>query len=874
MDAGRDSEAKRKSVSPLPRRRTTSPVPPADAAGAGAGPAAGAYDKVITAVRARPLNAHDGAHATDIVRFSGDEKRGLGIVDPSNPDGERVFQFDHTFWSVDPTKTEYFAGQDKIFEAIGMPILETCLKGVNCSLFAYGQTGSGKTYTMMGGEASSEDAGVIPRLCRQLLETLYPEGGAAAAAHRRTSSAPGGEVVRKTDVRLSYLEIYNEKAFDLLSASPGVACRVREHPETGAYVESLTKAPVTVYADVERVLREGGNRRHVAATLMNSESSRSHAVFTLFVTQHLQAEGANSSEDVVRKSKVSLVDLAGSERLSATGASGDRLREASNINRSLSVLGDVIKALSEKSRLGSGSRSDFVPYRNSILTWLLKDSLGGNSRTTMLATVSPTDSSYSESINTLRYIERTKLILNNVSVNVNRSENARVNGLLKQISELEVKYAELQSHQMSREQQHRDDIEQMQAEFEAQFTEQLKVLAGDLEKHYARQAHAQMMQAGFGRGMSFQEATCFDGPDDGGGGAPSPGAALSLSSPGGAPPPPGDWAAEKERLVEKYEAIIKGKDATIASYEKVLSTGKEDEDATLTSLKTMIATLKEQLDAANSRYDTLAERYREFDAAVEQERREMAEVSAGSQQLAAELTKLRLDGARRDRELADRGKELEGLRAEADRWRAQHADTAAEHATQVANLEECIQEIAAQDRKGEEEVPLLLLLLLLPLLLPLLLLLLLLLLPPLISQLLPPLLLLLLLTTSTPTSPTPTPPLHMSPSPGGGPGEPAGHRAVRQQPEDGHAAGPQRAAGAGAVLGQGPRERAVAGGGPAAAAAGGAVARLRGAAAGAAARAGGAAGGERHPGRGQRQEHAHAAGGDGHDARRPGGGHH
>lgn len=473
---------------------------------------AGQYDKVITAVRARPLNKNDGPNAHDIIKYFGDPKQGLGLVEQEGG-AERNFQFDHTFWSVDRAKVEYFAGQEDVFNAIGIPILETCLKGVNCSLFAYGQTGSGKTYTMMGGDPGGEEAGVIPRLCRKLLEKLEEDKN--AAGNTDSASTMASEIARKTEVRISYVEIYNEKVFDLLSPNPEMACRVREHPETGAYVENLTKAPVTVYGDVDKVLREGGNKRHVAATLMNSESSRSHAVFTLFITRYLSSGSSLSAEDIVRKSKVCLVDLAGSERMSTTGASGDRLREASNINRSLSVLGDVIKALSEKSRLGSHSKNhEFVPYRNSILTWLLKDSLGGNSRTTMLATVSPTSASYNESINTLRYIERTKLIVNAVSVNVNRSENARINNLLKQISELETKYAELQNHQMQREQVHRDDIEKIQLEFEIQFTEQLKILAAELERHYASQAQAKALMMSPSRGLSFQEATCLDFPDD------------------------------------------------------------------------------------------------------------------------------------------------------------------------------------------------------------------------------------------------------------------------------------------------------------------------------------------------------------------------
>jgi hypothetical protein len=298
---------------------------------------------------------------------------------------ERIFNYDHNFWSVfkdDP----YFSTQEDVFSQIGVPIIDNCLRGMNCSLFAYGQTGSGKTYTMMGSSDSEEHIGLIPRICRAVLMQLTNKDLNVEGSIERLLSAK---------VFVSFLEIYNEKIFDLLASNSGVNSRIREHPQNGAYVENLTKIKAETYVDILKILNDGKSKRQVASTLMNSESSRSHAVFTVYVVQQIC-----STTEFERSSKVSLVDLAGSERVNSSGATGDRLKEATNINKSLSTLGDVINALSEKS---SGGESSFIPYRNSTLTWLLKDSLGGNSKTSMLATISPSDANYGESMSTLRY---------------------------------------------------------------------------------------------------------------------------------------------------------------------------------------------------------------------------------------------------------------------------------------------------------------------------------------------------------------------------------------------------------------------------------------------------------------------------------------
>lgn len=311
--------------------------------------------------------------------------------------------------------------------------------------FVVGQTGSGKTYTMMG-KADDNEQGIIPRLSKDILDAFQPT---------RNSN------VQKADITVSFFEIYNEKIYDLLSATPGSVCRVREHPEQGVYVENLTQRRITAYSHVENVLVEGHSKRQVAPTLMNAESSRSHAIFTISLLQIVLLE--DSGVTTVRNSRVCLVDLAGSERVQSTGASGNRLKEATNINKSLSVLGDVINALSE----ASTAKDKFIPYRNSALTYVLKDSLGGNSKTTMLATISPTAVAYNESINTLRYIERAKLIMKHVMVNNISNDGDCISQLQHQINHYKIKQSQMLSHFESRELEFQEKMAQLHSDYEA-----------------------------------------------------------------------------------------------------------------------------------------------------------------------------------------------------------------------------------------------------------------------------------------------------------------------------------------------------------------------------------------------------------------------
>uniref|UniRef100_A0A8C7HTJ2 Kinesin family member 13B n=1 Tax=Oncorhynchus kisutch TaxID=8019 RepID=A0A8C7HTJ2_ONCKI len=289
-----------------------------------------------------------------------------------------------------------------VFQCLGESLLDNAFLGYNACIFAYGQTGSGKSYTMMG---SSEQPGLIPRLCSSLFDRILQE-------QREGESFT---------VEVSFMEIYNEKVRDLLDPKGSrQALRVREHKVFGPYVDGLSRLAVACYKDIECLMSEGNKSRTVAATNMNEESSRSHAVFNIILTHTLMDLGSGTSGEKV--SKLSLVDLAGSERAAKTGATGERMKEGSNINKSLSTLGLVISALADQ---GAGkNKTKFVPYRDSVLTWLLKDSLGGNSRTAMVATVSPAGDNYDETLSTLRYADRAKSIVNHAVVN--EDPNARI----------------------------------------------------------------------------------------------------------------------------------------------------------------------------------------------------------------------------------------------------------------------------------------------------------------------------------------------------------------------------------------------------------------------------------------------------------------
>ncbi|KAI5461178.1 P-loop containing nucleoside triphosphate hydrolase protein [Mariannaea sp. PMI_226] len=312
---------------------------------------------------------------------------------------EKNFTFDNSFWSHD-TNDKHYATQEDVYNSLGEEFLDHNFEGYHTCIFAYGQTGSGKSYTMMG---TGDAPGLIPRTCEDLFERIQ------AAQNENANIA--------YNVRVSYFEVYNEHVRDLLVPmvpnKPPNYLKIRESPTEGPYVKDLTEVPVRNYNEILRFMKLGDSSRTVASTKMNDTSSRSHAVFTIMLKQiHHDMETDETTE---RSSRIRLVDLAGSERAKSTEATGARLREGSNINKSLTTLGRVIAALSDPKALRGGKRKDVVPYRDSILTWLLKDSLGGNSKTAMIACIAPSD--YDETLSTLRYADQAKRIRTRAVVN-------------------------------------------------------------------------------------------------------------------------------------------------------------------------------------------------------------------------------------------------------------------------------------------------------------------------------------------------------------------------------------------------------------------------------------------------------------------------
>ncbi|XP_046886010.1 uncharacterized protein LOC124474143 isoform X2 [Hypomesus transpacificus] len=365
---------------------------------------------IRVAVRVRPLNKREkDMSAKVIVRMEGCSTSILnpkhiskGVPADEIKDEGKTFSFDFSYDSTD-IKGASFVPQEQVFQDLGSEVLTAAFEGYNACVFAYGQTGSGKSYTMMGNPG---DVGLIPRIC----EGLFCQGAA-------NSQTDGTSFL----MEVSYIEIYNERVQDLLQKTTMVkgSLRVREHPKDGPYVQGLSQHQVHHYSEVEDLMASGNARRTTACTAMNDVSSRSHAIFTIHFTQ-ARFDPALPSETV---SKVHLVDLAGSERADATRSSGARLKEGANINRSLVTLGSVISALADLSDSGHGPQASrkrklvFVPYRDSVLTWLLKDSLGGNSKTIMIAALSPADVNYGETLSTLRYANRAKNIVNSPMVN-------------------------------------------------------------------------------------------------------------------------------------------------------------------------------------------------------------------------------------------------------------------------------------------------------------------------------------------------------------------------------------------------------------------------------------------------------------------------
>ena len=366
-------------------------------------------------VRVRPFNTREKDHHSEcIIEMPGQNQ--TKIKDETGK--ERTFTFDHSFWSHDGYRVlddgylqpedDNYADQKKVFDAVGRQILENAWEGYHCCLFAYGQTGSGKSYSMVGYGANK---GIIPISCDEIFKRI----------------GENKEPDKTYEVQVSMLEIYNEKVQDLLirpDKRPQGGLKIRESKVLGIFVEGLTKYPVTSYEEISKKMDEGYNNRTIGSTLMNATSSRAHTIVTIEFRQ-ITMFAKRKSEKL---SMINLVDLAGSERSGATGATGDRLKEGCNINKSLLILGNVINCLADKA-IGK-NKNMLPPYRDSALTRILQNALGGNSKTVMICALSPATINYEETLSTLRYADRAKKIQNKAVIN--ESEHDKMVRMLKE----------------------------------------------------------------------------------------------------------------------------------------------------------------------------------------------------------------------------------------------------------------------------------------------------------------------------------------------------------------------------------------------------------------------------------------------------------
>lgn len=336
-------------------------------------------ETVRVVVRSRPLSNNEQARGnTNILQFDR-EIHQVAIQEPKSG-VYKTFAYDSVY--------DFNFSQQELYDESAFPLVESTLQGYNSTIFAYGQTGCGKTFTMMGIPNDIVMRGIIPNSFSHIFGCI--------------SEAEKNKVFL---VKCAYLEIYNEEVRDLLNYDTKTKLELKESPDKGIFIKNLSQQVVKNTNDIAKAMESGNSHRVVKETNMNDKSSRSHAIFIIYV----EVSEKTTTRTLIKAGKLNLVDLAGSERQKKTGAEGDRLKEAIKINLSLSALGNVINALVEKSH--------HIPYRDSKLTMLLQDSLGGNTKTLMIAVVSPADYNYEETLSTLRYASRAKFIQNKPKIN-------------------------------------------------------------------------------------------------------------------------------------------------------------------------------------------------------------------------------------------------------------------------------------------------------------------------------------------------------------------------------------------------------------------------------------------------------------------------
>jgi len=372
------------------------------------GPVEGNHIRV--AVRCRPFNAREKAEGSELALGCS----GNSVTIPGLGRGEaKTFSYDHVF-SDDAT-------QEQVYKAIGEQIIANAQNAYNGCIFAYGQTGAGKSHSVVGDLSSENDKGILPRACQELFELL--------------NARQENEENFQATVLASYLEIYNEKIFDLLSGGRehGLELQIRLHPQLGAIVVNLTECPMQSFGEAMELFDYGAKLRATCATQMNATSSRSHAVFTIQVRMVGQQSADEGGGMLERQARMHFVDLAGSERAKKTGATGSSLKEGIGINQSLTTLGRVISDLTKAGAKG------LPPFRDSKLTLLLRDALMGNSRTELLACVSPSKFNIEETISTLEFASRCKL----VKTSAKKNEQSRGDLIAKLTAEKETIQARL-----------------------------------------------------------------------------------------------------------------------------------------------------------------------------------------------------------------------------------------------------------------------------------------------------------------------------------------------------------------------------------------------------------------------------------------------
>eukprot|EP00250_Pteridium_aquilinum_P014168 c21823_g1_i1 orf=2-1138(+) len=342
--------------------------------------------KIRVFARWRPLSEKEKSENQKLVLTAPDE---FTLEHPWKDDKPKQYQFDHVF--------DEYSTQEQIFEDTKY-LVQSAIDGFNVCIFAYGQTGSGKTFTIYGSESNP---GLTPRATRELFSILKRDSNKFSFS-----------------LKAYMIELYQDNLVDLLLSKNAKRQKleVKKDSKGMVLVENCTLVPISTLDELEAIVMKGLERRHISGTQMNAESSRSHLVLSIII------ESTNLQTQVQVKGKLSFVDLAGSERIKKSGSSGEQLKEAQSINKSLSALGDVISALA--------TEEQHIPYRNHKLTMLMSDSLGGNAKTLMFVNISPADSNLDETSNSLGYASRVRAITNDATKNVSSKEVVRLKKLV------------------------------------------------------------------------------------------------------------------------------------------------------------------------------------------------------------------------------------------------------------------------------------------------------------------------------------------------------------------------------------------------------------------------------------------------------------